>query len=120
MTNHGQRRNVPVARELRGRETVAEDLLWRALRDRRLDGFKFRRQHPVGRFVVDFCCLERRLAIEVDGEIHASQREHDAERDAILAGGGLRVLHIPNAEVQTEFHRVLAKIRAALREPLSE
>jgi very-short-patch-repair endonuclease len=120
MTDHRHRRNVPAARELRGRETVAEELLWKALRERRLDGFKFRRQHPVGRFVVDFCCLERRLAIELDGEIHASQQERDAERDAILAGGGLRVLRIPNTEVQTEFHRVLAKIRTALREPLSE
>jgi very-short-patch-repair endonuclease len=51
-----------------------------------LDGYKFRRQHPVGRFVLDFCCLERRLAVEVDGEIHDRQRERDAERDAVLAG----------------------------------
>ena len=117
MTNPRLPRLVPVARELRARETAPEDLLWKALRNRRLDGYKFRRQHPVGRFVVDFCCLERRLAIEVDGEIHASQLERDAERDALLAGGGLRVLRIPNAEVQTDFHRVLAKIRTALREP---
>jgi very-short-patch-repair endonuclease len=67
MTAHRLRRNVGVARELRDGETVAEELLWKALRDRRLDGFKFRRQHPVGRFVVDFCCLERRLAVELDG-----------------------------------------------------
>jgi very-short-patch-repair endonuclease len=120
MNDHRHRWNVPVARELRGRETVAEELLWKALRDRRLDGFKFRRQHPVGRFVIDFCRLERRLAIELDGEIHASQQEGDDERDAVLAGGGLRVLRIPNAEVQTDFHGVLAKIRTALREPLSE
>ena len=117
MTDHLNRRLVPVARELRARETAAEDLLWKALRDRRLDGFKFRRQHPVGRFVVDFCCLERRLAIEVDGEIHARQQQRDAERDALLTGIGWRVLRIPNAEVQTDFHRVLAKIRTALREP---
>jgi 5-methyltetrahydrofolate--homocysteine methyltransferase len=91
-----------------------------ALRDRRLDGFKFRRQHPVGQFVVDFCCLERRLAIEVDGEIHDRQRERDAERDANLAAAGLRVLRIPNTTMQSEFHRVLATIRAALREPLAE
>jgi very-short-patch-repair endonuclease len=85
-----------------------------------LDGYKFRRQHPVGRFVLDFCCLERRLAVEVDGEIHDRQRERDAERDAVLAGYGLRVLRIPNAEVQQDFHRALARIRAVLRAPLAE
>jgi very-short-patch-repair endonuclease len=116
MTDRLQRRNVPVVRELRGRETVAEDLLWQALRDRRLGGFKVRRQHPVGRFVDDFYCAERRLAIELDGEIHASQQERDAERDTVLTGAGWRVLRIPNAEVQQDFHRVLATMRAALRE----
>jgi 5-methyltetrahydrofolate--homocysteine methyltransferase len=90
------------------------------LRDRRLDGYKFRLQHPVGRFVVDFSCLERRLAVEVDGEIHDRQRERDAERDAILAAAGLRVLRVSNAEVQNDFHGALARIRAALREPLAE
>jgi very-short-patch-repair endonuclease len=90
--------------------------LWNALRDRRLGGFKVRRQHPVGRFVVDFYCAERRLAIELDGEIHASQQERDAERDTVLTGAGWRVLRIPNAEVQQDFHRVLATMRAALRE----
>src|SRR5688572_28738934 len=81
----GHRHNVPAARDLRARETWAEDLLWTALRGRRLDGMKFRRQHPIGPFVLDFCCVERRLAIEVDGEVHATRREHDAERQALIA-----------------------------------
>ena len=68
------RHNVPAARDLRARETSVEDVLWDELRGRRLDGMKFRRQHPIGAFVVDFCCTERRLAIELDGGIHAEQQ----------------------------------------------
>jgi very-short-patch-repair endonuclease len=85
---HGHRHNVPAARELRARETSVEDVLWEELRGRRLDGMKFRRQHPIGAFVADFCCTECRLVIELDGGIHAEQREHDAEREAILASSG--------------------------------
>ena len=73
-TQRGEHRhNVPAARDLRQRGTPAEELLWDALRNRRLDGLKFRRQHPVGPFVIDFCCPSRQLAIELDGEVHVSQ-----------------------------------------------
>src|SRR3954463_13277355 len=94
------RHNVPSARLLRARETWAEDLLWESLRGRRLDGLKFRRQHPIGPFVVDFCCTERRLAIELDGGVHADQREHDAEREAILITAGYTVFRFPNEQVR--------------------
>ena len=60
-----------LARDLRKRLTPAERILWRLLRDRRLKGLKFRRQFPIGPFVVDFCCYELRLVIELDGEVHA-------------------------------------------------
>jgi very-short-patch-repair endonuclease len=80
------RDNVPAARDLRIRQTAAEVMLWEALRNRRLDGVKFRRQHPVGPFVIDFCCPERRLAIEVDGGIHAAQ----CSDTAILSDGAER------------------------------
>lgn len=120
MHEQKQRWSVPAARDLRGRETPSEELLWQALRDRRMAGCKFRRQHPISKFVVDFYCMERRLVVEVDGEIHDQQQDYDAERDAILAGLGLRVLRFPNAEVQREFHHVLATIRAALHAPLTE
>ena len=86
------RHNVPAARDLRTGETLAEDLLWEELRGRRLDGMKFRRQHPVGTFVIDFCCVEYRLAIELDGGVHEEQQEQDAEREAILAAAGYRVI----------------------------
>ena len=112
------RQNVPAARDLRGRQTQAEGILWDALRDRRLDGLKFRRQHPIGPFVVDFCCPKRRLAIELDGEVHALQREHDAERESLLATAGYRVLHFPNEAVRDNLPSVLAVIQAAVASEL--
>jgi 5-methyltetrahydrofolate--homocysteine methyltransferase len=77
---------------------------------------KFRRQHPIGPFVIDFCCIERRLAIELDGEVHAAQREHDTEREALLIAAGYRLLRFPNAAVRDQLPKVLAAIQAAARE----
>jgi very-short-patch-repair endonuclease len=107
------RDNVPAARDLRIRQTAAEVMLWEALRNRRLDGVKFRRQHPVGPFVIDFCCPERRLAIEVDGGIHAAQHDDDAERQALIVAAGYQVLRFPNEAVRDNLPAVLAAIRAA-------
>jgi very-short-patch-repair endonuclease len=106
------RHNVPAARALRTRETTAEDVLWEALRGRRLHGLKFRRQHPVGPFVLDFCCAERHLAIELDGGVHAQRQEQDAERAAILAAAGYRLLRFPNDAVTNRLDEVLAAITA--------
>ena len=75
---------LELARELRKRQTSAETLLWQLLRDRRLLGFKFRRQHQFGDYVADFYCHEAKLVIECDGRVHqASERwQHDQNRDA--------------------------------------
>jgi very-short-patch-repair endonuclease len=108
--------NVPAARELRTHQTEAEEALWAALRGRRLDGLKFRRQHPVGPFVIDFCCAECRLAVEIDGAVHAAQQDRDAEREALLAAAGYRVLRFPNDAVQHRLPDVLATILAVARE----
>jgi very-short-patch-repair endonuclease len=120
MSNHRLRHrdNVPAARDLRVRQTSAEVILWEALRNRRLEGLKFRRQHPVGPFVLDFCCPERRLAIELDGGAHAAQHEADVERQALLATAGYRVLRFPNEAVHGSLPAVLATIRdVAASEP---
>jgi very-short-patch-repair endonuclease len=77
---------------------------------------KFRRQHPIGAFVVDFCCTECRLAIELDGGIHAEQQDRDAERDAILATAGYRVIRFSNQSIRQNLPEVLAAIRLAARE----
>jgi very-short-patch-repair endonuclease len=100
-----------VAIGLRRRETEAERVAWRLLRDRRILGFKFRRQHPVAGFIVDFYCAKLRLVIEIDGPVHETSqgRGYDRERDAILEGLGLQVVRIPNGDVTT------ACIRAGVR-----
>ena len=94
--------------------TDAEQALWRILRSRQLQGFKFRRQHPIGRHVVDFVCLEQRLIVEVDGAHHAEQVEGDAERTASLEAKGFRVIRFWNNEVLTEMDGVAMRLLANL------
>src|SRR5260370_15162780 len=85
-----------LCRELRQRQTPAEEFLWELVRDRRFEGYKFRRQHPLGRFIADFYCPELCLAVELDGGIHAMQVERDRARDEILAQHDIRVVRIRN------------------------
>ncbi len=115
MNQRAHRHNGGAARELRLRETWAEELLWEALRGRRLDGLKFRRQHPMGPFVLDFCCVERRIAIELDGGVHETQLEQDAAREELLIANGFRVLRFPNEDIFDRLPQVLEQIREAAR-----
>ncbi len=103
------------ARNLRRKSTDAECLLWRHLRDRQLAGLKFRRQHPLGNFVVDFVCLEHCLVVEVDGGQHATQQKADADREAGLVRLGYRVLRFWNNEVLGNTVGVLETIVRAVR-----
>ena len=104
--------NVVAARNLRRRQTPAEERLWQAIRDRRLGGIKFRRQHPVGRFVLDFCAPALRLAVEVDGGVHEADdvAAADAERQAFLEAAGYRFLRFRNEAVRADLSNVLASI----------
>jgi very-short-patch-repair endonuclease len=103
------------ARELRAAMTDAERALWRVLRQRQL-GARFRRQAPIGPYIVDFASLERKLVIEVDGGQHA-ESESDAERDVWLRERGFRVLRFWNHEVLTNPVGVAAVILEALQGP---
>ena len=105
------------ARHLRHEQTDAERKLWARLRDRRLEGTKFRRQHPLGPFIVEFCRPETKLVIELDGGQHASQREDDALRTAFLHSEGYRVLRFWNNDVLVNIDGVLHRIVDALRDP---
>lgn len=100
------------ARQLRQNATPAEQILWQALRNRQLNGLKFRRQHPIGRFILDFYCAEKRLAVEVDGGQHADpeQRRDDEARTAALAAHGITVLRFWNHEVLNHLEAVLQAI----------
>jgi very-short-patch-repair endonuclease len=104
------------ARELRRTQTPAEKRLWANLRDRQLGGFKFRRQYPIGRFVVDFYCASRRLVIEVDGDSHAEQVAYDSARSEWLGGRGYRVVRFSNREVDRELDAVLEAILVECRQ----
>lgn len=87
------------ARELRGKSTIPERILWGLLRARRLGGLKFRRQVPVGPYVVDFYCAGHQLVVELDGQSHDGQSESDAKRSAFLELQGLRVIRVTNSEL---------------------
>ena len=103
---------VQIARQLRQRQTDAESLLWECLRDRRLAGIKFRRQHPVAQtgYVVDFFSYDAGLVVEIDGPIHDRQRRADLERRAHLEKLGFRVMRFTNEQVFTDLETVLAQI----------
>jgi very-short-patch-repair endonuclease len=104
------------ARRLRGDQTPSETRLWEALRGSRFEGWKWRRQVPVGPFIVDFLCLEAAVAVELDGGIHAERVEYDARRDAYLRARGLQMLRFWNSEVSTDFDGVCWTILSACRE----
>ena len=99
-------------RELRQDSTEAERLLWTVLRNRKLNGLKFRRQHPLDKFIVDFYCNEKKLVVELDGGVHNEKinREYDEARTAILAGLNVIVLRFKNEEVINGVQGVLKKI----------
>jgi very-short-patch-repair endonuclease len=101
------------ARELRQQMTPAEKVLWDRLRSRRLGGFKFRRQHPIGPYIADFYCAAPRLVVEVDGSVHARQAEEDEQRSQRMAEYGYRVLRVSNQEVETDLESVISRILAA-------
>ncbi|MBI3408290.1 MAG: endonuclease domain-containing protein [Planctomycetes bacterium] len=88
----------------------AEALLWRELRNRRLGGFKFRRQHPVGAYVADFACVECKLVVELDGESHLSRKPRDQVRTTSLESEGWQVLRFWNTEVYDDTEAVKQSI----------
>jgi very-short-patch-repair endonuclease len=103
------------ARSLRAEATVAENKLWQVLRDRQVDGAKFRRQAPINRYFADFCCEGHKLIVEVDGAQHAEQESYDAARSAQLKARGNRVLRFWNEDVLKNLEGVMDTIRAELQ-----
>jgi very-short-patch-repair endonuclease len=97
-------------RELRHNATFPERLLWGRLRAGRLAGLKFRRQHPIEAYIVDFYCHESQLAIELDGDSHAGRAAYDAGRTTALAQAGVRVVRIANDDVLRDIDAVLELI----------
>ena len=102
------------ARQLRKNPTEAERLLWMHLRYRQMGGHKFRRQQPIGRYIVDFACPEKRLLIEIDGGQHSQQADYDATRTEWLESQGFRLLRFWNTQVIKETDAVKSVILEAL------
>jgi len=98
------------ARELRREQTSAEKMLWAELRRKQLYDLKFRRQHPIGTFIVDFCCVAKKLVVEVDGDSHAGQAEYDRARTFWIEEKGYRVIRFTNEEVHQHLDAVLDEI----------
>ena len=106
------------ARQLRQNLTPAEALLWSALKNKQLEGLRFRCQHPVGNFILDFYCPSCKLVVEVDGKIHDRQTEYDDARTTKLTEYGYKVLRFSNEQVMKNLPKILAEIkRVALLPP---
>ena len=102
------------AKKLRKESTPAERLLWSALRNSAFAGLKFRRQHPVGLYVADFCCMQEKLIIELDGDSHDFSEQKDKDRTAALNKEGYRVIRFSNADVLDNMEGVLMMIARTL------
>ncbi|MEZ4592660.1 MAG: endonuclease domain-containing protein [Chloroflexota bacterium] len=105
------------ARQMRQEPTEAEMHLWSHLRHRQHGGYKFRRQHPIGPYIVDFCCVEKKLIIEADGDIHTFQEKQDRERTEWLETEGYRVLRFANVTILQQTEAVLETILAVCDGP---
>lgn len=115
----GSNRQIPQvllerARKLRKQQTPAEQILWECLRNRGLLNTKFRRQHNIGRYIVDFYCHEKLLIIELDGSIHVNQQAEDSIRENWLKSNNFTVIRFKNEEVFNDIELVLQKISQAL------
>jgi very-short-patch-repair endonuclease len=107
------------ARTLRQNQTAAEQKLWSRLRNRQLNGYKFRRQVPLGRYIVDFSCYDARVVVELDGGQHGDdqRRARDQERTLWLESRGFRVLRFWNSELLQNMEGVLTRILGTLEKP---
>jgi very-short-patch-repair endonuclease len=100
-----------IAKKLRQRMTDSEKTLWGCLRSNKLNGLHFRRQQAIDEYIVDFYCHDYGLIIEIDGEIHDSQKDYDQERDLMLTSQGFSVIRFSNKEIQDSIEDVLNKIQ---------
>ncbi len=111
-----QRKTTTRARELRRDQTLFEALLWKILRDRQLENYKFRRQHPIPPYIADFACPARKLVVELDGRYHDETVERDQNRDAVLTEQGWRVLRFSNVQLMRERESIVRTVLHELKQ----
>ena len=106
--------NRNLARQMRVKPVTMEALFWSEVRNRKLGGYKFRRQYLIGRYIVDFVCLEHKLVVELDGPFHAERVRYDSARDAFLRTQGYRIMRFANEYAACDIGIVLATVKHAL------
>jgi very-short-patch-repair endonuclease len=113
MQIHNKKNLMEIRRLLRQKMTLAEKILWDKLRNRKLDGLKFKRQHSIGNFIIDFYCASEQLLIELDGEIHNNDEVQmkDRERDAVLKEMNFKILRFNNEDIHYNLEGVLNTIK---------
>jgi very-short-patch-repair endonuclease len=104
------------ARSLRQNQTETEKIVWNLLRNKGLYGLKFRRQHVIEGFVVDFYCHEYKLALEIDGKVHEKQKEYDTLRETIIANKGISFIRMKNEDIQNNIEMIKEKIKERIME----
>ena len=102
---------VELARDLRSNMTPAEIMVWEALCKKQVEGFRFKRQYPIGRYIADFYCHELKLIIEIDGDIHNTRNEYDKNRDQFLEADGYTVLRFSNDKIIDSIDSVINTIK---------
>jgi very-short-patch-repair endonuclease len=116
-TENKRRAHTPTrarAKAMRHDAVTMEKLFWDGVRNRRLGGYKFKRQVPIGRYVADFVCLEKKLIVELDGPFHTARKAYDAARDAFMTSLGYRVLRFTNEELANDVATSLHIVKHAL------
>ena len=108
------------ASRLRRNMTYSEELLWNELKGKQILGLRFRRQHPISKYIVDFYCHSAKLVIELDGKIHLAKKEQDKERTKEIEELGLQIIRFQNEEVEKKIDEVLIKITEKAKEILKK
>jgi len=108
------RKKTAFAKQLRHNQTSAETLIWEELRGRKCGGYKFRRQVPIGKYVVDFLCIKQKLIVEIDGPSHEDAQDYDANRTQVLEAMGYHVIRLSNDNVYEDLDATIEAIWQAL------
>jgi very-short-patch-repair endonuclease len=110
---------IEAARLLREDMTRCEDLLWERIKGKQICGLRFRRQHPIDIFIADFYCHRIRLVVEIDGEIHNSQKDYDIGRSAVMEKYDIKVIRFTNEDVEFNIEKVIHNIEIIIKERIS-
>jgi very-short-patch-repair endonuclease len=105
---------IELARKMRVKLTIPENVLWEKLKTKKMGGYRFRVQHPIHRYILDFYCHEKKLAIEIDGDIHKFRKDYDEYRDEYLESAGITTIRFSNEDVISNIDYVLSEIQKYL------